>query len=122
MRSALRLVAVLALVGCSTGPNVTVNGTWRGSYDLPNVVGPCNVVTIDETVVLTQIGDSLSGTYTMTDCKNVSTGAISNASVNGQTISFDSGWGTFAGTWSGNIMSGSLVGENQPVTLMRART
>ena len=120
---ALVFAALAAAVACSssTAPS-GVDGTWRGSYYNPYVVGPCNVVTIVETVVLTQIGDSLSGTYTMTYCKNNVSGAISNASVNGQHISFDSGWGTFAGTWSGNVMSGALVGGNQPVTLMRTRT
>jgi hypothetical protein len=118
------LAAVGAISGCaaSTGPKVSVGGTWK--YEAQNLAegGTVTCAVTNMTLTLTQTGSTFAGTYSgaNADCMFASThlafalsssGTIVDGRIDGDQVSFDMGdhlWSQ-TGAISGNSMNGNAT-------------
>lgn len=119
--SSFLLVALLTLAGCSTVlPPPSFSGNWSGTWS--STAAPPQGGTFQAKV--TQTGQNLAGTVTVTGSPLISSGTVSGT-VQGNQISFGILTGgitaiTFTGSFSGNTASGTYAAANGDVGTWQA--
>jgi len=121
MRRFILLAAAVNVFGAacsnSTGP-ADLSGSWAGTAA---PTGCADGVT--EHLELAQHGQSLTGTYSLRDCfGGTDPGSISFGYVRGDTVVFNSGWGSFVGMVSGWKIVGHLGGWGSAPSAVLTRT